>query len=378
MCKLRNFGTSIFVVSVLAGCGGSGGDSSEVANNSPSIVIVTDTGSEQPSEVVQPDMSLQNPDEQINDQSEVSGNVDENAETETDQSVDIEDSNGMPTDTSADSGSQESDADSTDQIVEPAPILIPNGQIDATGSPLLVPLPVPEMIAIESGCYDIGSPDDEPLRSTTEGPRLNVCVSEFSLGRHEVTFAQYDAFAMATGRDLPDSNGFGRDDRPVINVVWEDAIDYVAWLSEKTGRSFRLPTEAEWEYAARAGSDTPFHTGQTITSALANFNDVVSYNGSAINGGLQQTLPVGSFAANAFGLHDMHGNVQEWTCSTFVGDYQSTETPQICDSSTDGFVYRMVRGGSWKSIARNVRSARRNSLPINLVSNGTGFRVLEQ
>ena len=421
MRTLKNFVKSLVVASVLAGCGGSGGGSSLVDDVDPSVGEVDDnTVAEQPSSDVQPDPPVQGSDEQspydVNTTvAEVDGDTvaeqpsidvepdppvdeqstddqdlnipdqnipDQNIQDEVDQSGDTTtdsgaDKNDTPEDASDNAVSQNSPDDSIVEIDEPDPVvLIPIGQVDATGAPVLVPLPVPETVAITAGCFDMGSPLDEPLRSTTEGPRFNVCVNEFRMGEYEVTFVQYDAFALATGRATPDSGETGRGDRPVINVSWNDAMDYVLWLSEQTGRNFRLPTEAEWEYAARAGTQTPFNTGPTITSVEANFNDVVSYNGSVTNGSMQQTLPVGSFNPNGFELHDMHGNVQEWTCSAFVGDYRSPETPQVCDSSSDGL--RTLRGGGWRSIARNVRSAQRNPLATNFFSSTIGFRVLEQ
>ena len=132
----------------------------------------------------------------------------------------------------------------------------------------------------------------------------------------------------------------------------------------------------QWEYAARAGSQTPFHTGQTITSDQGNFTDTVSYNGSVVAGAVQQTLPVGSFSPNAFGLYDMHGNVVEWTCSRLAGDYRSTDAPQSCDSSND--TRRIVRGGSWLSVAKDVRSAKRSAVFRILGNRARGFRVQEQ
>lgn len=236
--------------------------------------------------------------------------------------------------------------------------------------------PLPEMVDIEAGCFDIGSPMDEPLRSTDESPQLNICVDGFRLGQFEVTFEQYDAFAIDTVRPLPDDEGFGRGDHPVINVDWSDATSYASWLSQQTGQNYRLPTEAEWEYAARAGSTTPFHTGQIITSDQANFQARQSFNGSPIGEFRGQTLPVGSLSSNAFGLFDIHGNVQEWTCSPFVGDYRSSNEPQTCESGNQG--RRALRGGSWASVARDIRSARRNNSFTSLQTIATGFRVLQE
>lgn len=248
---------------------------------------------------------------------------------------------------------------------------------DADNSTIPAPaFPLPEMVDIEAGCFDIGSPLDEPLRSTDESPQLNICVEGFRLGISEVTFDQYDAYAIDTGQPLPDDSGFGRGEHPVINVDWNDATAYTIWLSRLTGQSYRLPTEAEWEYAVKAGTITPFHTGQIITSDQANFNARQSYNGSPPGEFRGQTLPVGSFPPNAFGLFDMHGNVQEWTCSTFVGDYRSPNAPQTCEAGSQGT--RVLRGGPWNTVARNIRSAVRNNLRTTTISDGIGFRVLQE
>ena len=129
----------------------------------------------------------------------------------------------------------------------------------------------------------------------------------FAVGKFEVTFAEWDACLSGGGcSHRPGDAGWGRGKRPVINVSWNDAKAYVAWLSRQTGRAYRLLSEAEWEYAARAGTTTPFSTGRTITSDQANFNS------NRIGQYRQQTVPVGLFSANGFGLHDMHGNVAEW------------------------------------------------------------------
>ncbi len=162
----------------------------------------------------------------------------------------------------------------------------------------------------------------------------------------------------------------------MINVVWSEAVSYARWLSSQTGQTYRLPTEAEWEYAARAGTTTPFHTGDFITSDQANFQALQSYNGSPVGVFRNETLPVGSFPPNAFGLHDMHGNAMEWTCSAFVGDYRSPAAPQQCDSTSTG--RRSLRGGSWSGVARNIRSAWRNSLSVNFRNRSIGFRVVKQ
>lgn len=161
----------------------------------------------------------------------------------------------------------------------------------------------PLLTVIPAGRFLMGPPDSEPNRSNIEGPQHEVIIAQpFALGVYAVTFMEYRHFCEITGRKLPDDNGWGRENRPVINVSWYDAQAYCVWLSEQTNQSYWLPSEAEWEYACRAGTQTPFHTGETINPDQANFARKHA-----------KTLPVGSFAPNTFGLYDMHGNVWEWT-----------------------------------------------------------------
>ena len=171
----------------------------------------------------------------------------------------------------------------------------------------------PLMVVIPAGRFRMGSPADEPERSDNEGPQHEVRIAApFAMGVYAVTFEDYERFCDDTKRGKPEDKGWGRGSRPVINVSWEDAQDYCAWLSRQTGRNYRLPSEAEWEYACRAGTDTPFHFGPRITTDQANFDGNYTYNGSAKGEYRTQTVPVGSFPPNAFGLYDMHGNVWEW------------------------------------------------------------------
>lgn len=143
----------------------------------------------------------------------------------------------------------------------------------------------PLMVVIPAGRFVMGSPPEEPGRRDSEGPQHEVRIAEpFAMGVYAVTFDEYDRFCDSTGRDKPGDVGWGRADRPVINVSWDDAKAYATWLSEQTGRTYRLPSEAEWEYACRAGTTTPFHFGERIGTYQANFNANYTYNGS-VNGG---------------------------------------------------------------------------------------------
>ena len=161
----------------------------------------------------------------------------------------------------------------------------------------------PEMIALGGGSFTMGSPDNEPGRNSNEGPQRQVSVPRFAIGKYEVTFAQWNACVAEGGcSHRPEDQGWGRGDRPVINVSWDDAQAFVGWLSVKTGESYRLPSEAEWEYAARAGTVSPFHTGRRITPDQANFNGNFTYNGSCNRPCIEiRPTPVGSFRGQFLG-----------------------------------------------------------------------------
>jgi len=192
----------------------------------------------------------------------------------------------------------------------------------------------PEMVVIQGGRFRMGyiqgDDNDKPVHE--------VSVSRFAMGRYEVTFDEYDKFAEATGRDKPDDEGWGRGNRPVIYVSKYDAIAYAEWLSRETGESYRLPTEAEWEYAARAGTETKYWWGNEIGSNRANCDGC----GSPWDN--EETAPVGSFPPNSFDLYDMVGNVREWTCSKYEEEFNGEE--QQCLSKYDNSI-RVIRGGAW-------------------------------
>jgi len=234
----------------------------------------------------------------------------------------------------------------------------------------------PEMVVVPAGEFLMGSPEDEPERSKDEGPRHKVTIARpFAVGKVEVTFAEWDACVAGGGCNgyEPKDKGWGRGRRPVIYVSWDDAKAYVAWLTKVTGKPYRLLTEAEWEYAARAGTTTPFSTGQTITTDQANFYGPYTYNSSAMGQSRGGTMEVGAFPANRFGLHDMHGNVREWVEDCYVETYD--KTPQDGTAYTDNCSLRVLRGGSWGYFPGDLRSAKRlRSTPDFGVYN-SGFRV---
>ena len=216
----------------------------------------------------------------------------------------------------------------------------------------------PEVVVVPAGSYRMGSPANEAGRDADEGPVHRVTIGEpFAVGRYEVTFAQWDACHAGGGcAHRPDDQGWGRGSRPVVDVSWDDAQEYVRWLSGETGRSYRLPSEAEWEYMARAGTKTRYWWGDAVGANRANCDGCGSRHDA------RRTAPVGSFSANPFGLHDVHGNVWEWV--------QDCQTSSYDGAPGDGSAWesgdcnrRGLRGGSWQpdDLPRYLRSANRGS-----------------
>ncbi|MGK7908465.1 MAG: SUMF1/EgtB/PvdO family nonheme iron enzyme [Synechococcus sp.] len=242
-----------------------------------------------------------------------------------------------------------------------------------------------EMMNIPPGCFRMGSPESEEDRDDDEGPTREVTIaSSFWMGRYPVTQAQWRTVVEMTRDDpefdlelVPDPSSFKGDDRPVESVSWFDAEEFCKRLSKLTGKDYRLPSEAEWEYACRAGTTTPFHFGPTITTDLANYRGIETYGGGPEGIYRQETTPVDTFKfANAFGLSDMHGNVWEWCADHWHDSYVGAPpggTPWIEGGDSNR---RVLRGGSWDFDPRYCRSAnRRWSNPGNWFS-GVGFRVV--
>ena len=194
-------------------------------------------------------------------------------------------------------------------------------------------------------------------------------VASFALGVYEVTFAEYDRFANATGRDRPNDRGWGRGGRPVIYVSWGDAVAYASWLSAETGEEYRLPSESEWEYAARAGTATRYGWGQDIGRNRANCSEC----GSRWDG--EQTAPAGSFPANAWGLHDMAGNVWEWVEDCWHENYARAPRDGSAWTSGADCGRRVLRGGSWNDLPAVLRSANRVGGDAGDRIGSGGFRV---
>lgn len=234
----------------------------------------------------------------------------------------------------------------------------------------------PEIVAVSSGAFTMGSPDQEPQSTSRERPQHIVDVPRFGIGKYEVTFDQWDACVAAGGcSTTPDDQGWGRGSRPVVGVSWNDAQEYAAWLSDKTGEQYRLPSEAEWEYATRAGSTGRFNTGDCITPDQANFRSDYPAEGCASANPLWRTLPIGSFEPNAFGLYDTHGNVRELVQDCWNSDYQGAPADGSAWQSGD-CTRSPVRGGSWSDYGRILRSACRYHRPHRSTQNDyTGIRI---
>lgn len=280
----------------------------------------------------------------------------------------------------------------------------------------------PRMRVLGGGTFVIGSPDDEPGRHRNEGPQRTLSIAAVAVGETEVTVGQFAAFVKATARRMPagcDTHGDGKDgnwdrspsaswrspgfaqtdEHPVVCITWQDAHDYAAWLAARTGKPYRLPYEAEWEYAVRAGTTTAFYwgTAETQSCAYANGGDrsllqalpawaealaQAQKDGEAgahiieCTDGAGFTRPVAQLRANAFGLHDMTGNAWELVEDCYTTGAYEALSPDGRPAATDACNAHRARGGSWDDYGIDLRSARRTSpLPLDSRRNDTGFRV---
>jgi formylglycine-generating enzyme required for sulfatase activity len=258
-----------------------------------------------------------------------------------------------------------------------------------------------DMVKIPGGSFTMGSPEDEEgrnwygevvdsLRGTNvEGPQHTVSLDAFFIGKYPVTQAQWKAIAALPRiqRNLtPDLANFKGDHRPVEQVSWNDANEFCQRLSKHTGRDYRLPSEAEWEYACRAGTITPFHFGPTITTGLANYAGIDGkYQEKILPGAYgqgpkgkyrQQTTKVGRFPANTFGLYDMHGNVWEWCADHWHETYDGAPDDGSAWLSSEDNNLRLLRGGSWGYRPWYCRSALRNWVARIFQSYYVGLRVV--
>jgi formylglycine-generating enzyme required for sulfatase activity len=230
----------------------------------------------------------------------------------------------------------------------------------------------PEMVVVPAGKFSMGSPASEPGHGADEVPQHTVAIARrFAVDRFEVTFDEWDACAADGGCNgyKPSDEGWGRGRRPVVYVSWDDANAYAAWLSKKTGKSYRLLSESEYEYAARAGRQTAYPWGNAIGTNKANCHACGSQWDA------RQTAPVGSFAANRFGLYDMVGNVREWTEDCYHDSYSGAPADGSAWIEDADCGNRVVRGGSWLIAPAFLRSASRYWFTTGYRLRYLGFRV---
>lgn len=236
----------------------------------------------------------------------------------------------------------------------------------------------PEMVVVPAGEYTMGSPATEEGRAATEGPQNAVTLAKtFAVGKYAVTFEEWATCVDAGGcNNYRPSGGEGRPSGryPVVNVSWDDAQAYVAWLAKSTGKAYRLLSEVEREYVARAGTATPFWWGSSISTEQANYDGSSAYGGRKGGEYRQKSMPVDSFAPNAFGLYQVHGNVSEWVADCWRSSYQVTTTGGAA-GTTEDCGRRVLRGGSWYDGPQLLRSAARLGFYPAYRSNKIGFRV---
>lgn len=236
---------------------------------------------------------------------------------------------------------------------------------EAPGQTLRDCVNCPEMTVVQAGSFMMGSPASEEGRQASEGPRHLVTIGRaFAIGKYEVTFDEYDACVADRRCVAVGDAGWGRGRRPVINISHRDATLYAFWLSEKTGQTYFLPSEAEWEYAARAGTDTPWNTGSALLAEEAN---IMNQFGKTAN--------VGGYAPNAWGLYDTHGNVGEWVQDCMDTGYLGASDDGRAATGGDCAAQRVARDNAWDADPYQMRSASRRAAPEKLGDSRTGFRV---
>ncbi|WP_455375389.1 formylglycine-generating enzyme family protein [Kaarinaea lacus] len=246
----------------------------------------------------------------------------------------------------------------------------------------------PAMIVIPAGRFMMGPNAKQSTTFPSEQPLHPVRIKrQFAIGKFELTFRDYDIFVNATGYDKPSDRGWGtldwgRNKTPVFNVNWHDAKRYLEWLSEQTGAHYRLPTEAEWEYAARAGTTTVFSTGDCIDTDLANFHGKEALNDCPLSQLYRgRVIDTGSFPPNPWGLHDVHGNILEWTEDCWHDSYEQAPddgSAWLNKGDSANCKRRVLRGGSWSGRALELRSAARANNKAEHKSIFIGFRVVRE
>jgi formylglycine-generating enzyme required for sulfatase activity len=256
-------------------------------------------------------------------------------------------------------------------------------------SPKHVVKPI-NMVLILGGTFQMGSPEDEVDRFDDEGPQHSVTVPSFFMSEYPIVKAHWWVVSqmpqIKSNLEASPSHFSKGTDEPVESVSWEEAVEFGARLSRHSGRTYRLPSEAEWEYACRAGTTTPFHCGETITTDLANYrgtdDEDLEWSGSYGRGpkGIyrEKTTPIDTFSHNAFGLYDMHGNVWEWCEDHWHDNYQGAPTDGSAwiDLNAEKNAERVMRGGSWIYSPRFCRSATRYFNTSDFRDYLIGFRVV--
>jgi len=239
------------------------------------------------------------------------------------------------------------------------------------------------MIGIPAGTFVMG--DQTLSGDKDERPAHQVSLQAFAISKYEITYQQYSVFVKDTERSMPSDAGWGKLNRPVINVSWNDANAYAKWLSKKTNRNFRLASEAQWEYAARAGALTLYSNGNQANKVcqVGNIADqaakkagrnwqVTKCNDKAVN-----TSKVGKYRPNEFGLYDMQGNVWEWVQDCYKGDYK-TAAEDGAAAGSSSCKNKVIRGGSFQQTAKHARLSNREKLARNQKANNVGFRIIEK
>lgn len=246
----------------------------------------------------------------------------------------------------------------------------------------------PKMVVVPAGEFMMGAPPDEPMSFDAERPVHKVTIRKpFAISQYEITFAEFDRFVEATGHRRPSDKGWGkahwgRTDTPVFDITWHDAQQFVEWLSEQTGKHYQLPSEAQWEYAARAGTTAPFNTGDCIHTDQANYHGQYEYSDCPTTEVyFGKALPVGSYLPNAWGLYDVHGNIFEWIRDCWHAHYEGAPadgSAWMDEGDNVDCNRRVIRGGSWSGRPLDLRSAYRARNDANFKSIFIGFRVVRE
>lgn len=244
--------------------------------------------------------------------------------------------------------------------------LLPATSTWADNDEVIVTIENVQFVWISSGKFDMGDIQKKDILAV---PAHKVSLTDFYIGKYEITFAQYDKYCDATGKNKPDDQGWGRGNRPVINVSWQDATDFAKWLSKKSGRVIRLPSESEWEFAARGGKSTPYWWGFKLTPGMANCLDCESKVDK------KKTVPVGSFTPNPYGIYELTGNVYEWCQDTRHDNYKGAPSDNSAWISKDT-TSRMTRGGSWRQLGAEIRAFARSWERSGKGYSDVGFRLV--